>query len=173
MRTVVLGQRPVELEQMLERRRALGQDGHDEIWEGDYHVAPFAHSRHGLIDDELAAWLRPWGKRAGLIGSGAFNLGSPDDFRVPDRAFHRVPPTTLYVASAPVVIEIVSPDDETFHKFDFYAAHGVQEILVALPEERVVHCYDLTSPEQRVVAVSAVLGVDLAELSASLAWPEA
>lgn len=173
MRTVVLGERPVELEELLARRRALGQDRHDEIWEGDYYVAPFAHSRHGLIDDELAHLLRPWAKQKGLIGSGAFNLGSPDDFRVPDRAFHRIPPSTLYVPTAVVVVEIVSPDDETFNKFDFYARHGVQEILVALPIEREVRCYDLTRSPAPQVPVSAVLAVDLAELSAAIAWPDA
>ncbi len=40
MRTVVLGPRPPELQALVERRRALGQDLHDEVWHGDYHVAP-------------------------------------------------------------------------------------------------------------------------------------
>jgi Uma2 family endonuclease len=169
MRTVVLGDRPVELEELLARRRALGQDGHDEVWEGEYHVAPHAHSDHGLIDRRLALLLEPWAQRAGLMGTGAFNLGAPEDFRVPDGGFHRTRPGSVYVASAPVVVEIVSPDDETFAKFGFYAAHGVLEVLVALPEEREVRCYDPSTGAQ--LAVSRVLGMDLQELSAELAWP--
>ena len=169
MRTVVLGDRPVELEELIARRRALGQDGFDEVWEGEYHVAPHAHSRHGLIDRRLAFLLEPFAQRAGLMGSGAFNLGTPDNYRVPDGAFHRVQPDGVYVDSAPVVVEIVSPDDETFAKFGFYAGHGVLEVLVALPEEREVRCYDPSTGEQ--LPVSGVLGVDLLELTAALDWP--
>ena len=66
-------------------------------------------------------------------------------------------------------MEIVSPDDETFAKFGFYAAHGVFEVLVALPEEREVRCCDPSTGEQH--AVSRVLGVQMRELSAELDWP--
>jgi hypothetical protein len=38
VRTVVLGPRRPELEALLERRRALGQDLFDEVWAGDYHM---------------------------------------------------------------------------------------------------------------------------------------
>ena len=169
MRTVVLGERPVELEELIARRRALGQDAFDEVWEGEYHVAPHAHSRHGLIAHRLAVLLDPFALRAGLLGSGAFNLGAPDDYRIPDGGFHRVLPGGVYVASVPVVVEIVSPDDETFAKFGFYAAHGVREVLVALSEERAVRCYDPSTGE--LLDVSRLLGVDLRELSAELDWP--
>ncbi len=169
MRTVVLGDRPVELEELISRRRALGQDGFDEVWEGEYHVAPHAHSHHGLIAHRLAVLLDPYASRAELLGSGAFNLGTPEDYRVPDGGFHRVLPEGVYVASAPVVVEIVSPDDETFAKLGFYAAHGVLEVLVALPEERAVRCYDPATGEQ--LTTSTVLGVDVSELSTQLEWP--
>ncbi len=171
MRTVVLGDRPVELQELISRRRALGQDGFDEVWEGEYHVAPHAHSHHGLIAHRLAVLLDPYASRAGLMGSGAFNLGSPEDYRVPDGGFHRVLPEGVYVASAPVVVEIVSPDDETFAKLGFYAAHGVVEVIVALPEASEVRCYDPATGKERVS--SEVLGVDLRELSAQLDWPAA
>jgi hypothetical protein len=36
MTTVVLGDRPPELEALVKRRRKLGLDTHDEVWEGDY-----------------------------------------------------------------------------------------------------------------------------------------
>jgi hypothetical protein len=36
VRTVVLGPRPPEIEALIEGRRRLRQDGHDEIWQGDH-----------------------------------------------------------------------------------------------------------------------------------------
>ncbi len=47
MRTVVLGERPPELEALIDKRRRLGLDGHDEVWDGVYVMAPHAHSDHG------------------------------------------------------------------------------------------------------------------------------
>ncbi len=37
MRTVIVGKRPPELEDLIERRHALGQDPFDEVWRGEYH----------------------------------------------------------------------------------------------------------------------------------------
>jgi Uma2 family endonuclease len=170
MRTVVLGQSP-ELERLIAHRRALGLDGFDEVWDGEYHVAPHAHSDHGIISDEIAGALRPLAKRAGLIGSDAFNLGEPTDYRVPNRGYHRQRPGTLYVATAAVVVEVVSPDDETFPKLPFYAAHGVEEVLVALPDEQRVRCYDLTSGYPVLTEASRLLGITMQELSEIITWP--
>lgn len=125
MRTVVLGERPIELESFLERRRALGQHRHDEVWEGDYHVAPHAHSDHGVVDVQLGALCVGLARGLGLVATTAFNLGEPGDFRVPDLGVHAARPGTLYVSTALVVVEVLSPDDETFEKLDFYAARGV------------------------------------------------
>lgn len=77
MRTVLLGPMPAEMEALVERRRTLGLDGHDEVWEGEYHMAPAPHPWHGYLDDELAAVLRPSARAAGLVGTGPFNMGRP------------------------------------------------------------------------------------------------
>ena len=45
----------------------------------------------------------------------------------------------MYLATAALVVEIVSPDDETWEKLDFYAAHHVDELLIVDPQERQVH----------------------------------
>lgn len=119
VRPVVLGERPPELEAFLQRRRALGQDRHDEVWEGVYHVAPHAHTHHGIVDAQLSAALLPWARSRGLHTSTAFNLGEPHDFRVPDGAVHRVLPHGAYAETAAVVVEVVSPDDQTNDKLAF------------------------------------------------------
>ncbi len=55
------------LEELIEERRRLGLDGHDEVWEGEHHLAPHAHTRHGLVEAQLAVVL---GMRARAAGSG-------------------------------------------------------------------------------------------------------
>src|SRR5262249_19108265 len=114
MRTVLVGQPPVEVESFLGRRRALGQDLFDEVWEGEYHVVPAPHGRHGQVEYELVALLRPHAGRAGLRGSGPYNIGEPDNYRVPDQAYFLVEtqPHT-FNATAEIVVEIVSPGDES------------------------------------------------------------
>lgn len=50
VKTVVLDPLPVEVEQLIERRKRLGLDLYDEIWEGTYHMAPAPRYRHGDLD---------------------------------------------------------------------------------------------------------------------------
>ncbi len=141
MKTVVLGDRPAELERLIVRRRALGLDTFDEVWEGTYHMAPAARFRHAYLDDAVAVLLHPYAQSAGLVGSGPFNLGDKDDYRVPDRGFHRQLLYAVYLDTAAVVVEILSPDDETYDKFPFYAAHGVDEVLVVDADEHRVRLF--------------------------------
>ena len=171
MKTVVLGPRPAELDALIARRQALGIDTFDEVWEGSYHVAPAAHPAHGYVDNELAALLAPVARSVGLVGTGPFNLGEPDDYRVPDRGYHRGLPTTTWVPTAAVVVEVVSPDDETYEKFGFYASHGVDELVVADPAARTVTCWTRDGATYRQARESAVLGVTEQWLRDSIAWP--
>jgi Uma2 family endonuclease len=171
VKTVVLGPRPRELEGLIQRRRKLGIDTFDEVWEGSYHLAPAAHPAHGYIDNELAALLAPVACSVGLVGTGPFNLGDPDDYRVPDRGYHRALPTTTWVPTAAVVVEVVSPDDETYEKFGFYAGHGVDELIVADPAGRTVTCWARHDLSYREVPGSALLGVTAQALHDRIVWP--
>jgi Uma2 family endonuclease len=171
MKTVVLGERPAELEALLARRRALGQDLFDEVWEGVYHMAPASHPWHGYVDNVLAELLGPLARAAGLVGTGPFNLGEPDDYRVPDRGYHRSLPSTVWVPTAALVVEVISPDDETWEKFDFYGRHGVEEIGVADPHERLLRWFDLAGERYEETDISRLLGITTAELSSRIDWP--
>ena len=171
MKTVVLGERPAELEAYLERRRALGQDGYDEVWQGAYHVAPMAHAWHGYLDNVLAVLLGPFAQENGLTGTSAFNLGDPDDFRVPDRGFHRVLPSAVWIPTAAIVVEVISPDDETWAKFGFYARHQVDEICTADPMARELRWFVLAGDSYRETDASPLLGVSVADLVARIDWP--
>lgn len=171
MRTVVLGTRPPALEALIAERQALGLDGADEVWEGEYHMAPAAHSAHGIVDNELAVILHPLARRVGLIGTGPFNLGEPNNFRVPDRGFHRSVPGGVWVPTAAVVVEIVSPDDETWDKLDFYAAHAVDELLIVDPRDRSVRWLARDGARYERVDASGLLGISGAEVGAGVQWP--
>src|SRR3954454_581427 len=47
------------LEGLIQRRRALGIDTFDEVWEGSYHLAPAAHPAHGYVGTQLAVLWHP------------------------------------------------------------------------------------------------------------------
>ncbi len=61
------------VQEWLERRRQLGQDGRDEVWDGVYHVVPNARSEHAEVAAEVLGALRDRAKKAGLRQSTTFN----------------------------------------------------------------------------------------------------
>lgn len=172
MRTVLVGTPPAELEAWLARRRALGQDRFDEVWGGEYHVVPAPHGRHGDVENQLAVLLRPRAAAAGLWGSGPLNLGRPDDYRIPDGAYLRDRPDAVYLPTAAIVVEIVSPDDETRRKLGFYFELGVEELLVVDPATGDVEWYGRGTSHFERSERSQLLGVSEADLHAEIDWPD-
>ena len=170
MRTVIVGHNP-ELEAWIARRRACGQDRFDEVWDGEYHMAPAPHHWHGYLDDQLGQVLGPLAAAAGLVSSTAFNLGELGNFRVPDRGLHRELSDEVWVPTAAMVVEVVSPDDESGLKFDHYAAHQVDEVLIADPRSRELQLFVLTDGRYERADRSELLGVTVDELHAAIRWP--
>ncbi len=173
VRTVVLSPPPIEVEQLIERRKQLGLDGYDEMWEGTYHMAPMARFGHGRLQAQVIALLEPLAERAGLLISGPFNLGLADDFRVPDGGLHRGEgdPEAVYLDTAAIVLEVVSAGDETYDKLPHYAAHGVDEVLVVDPNERRVKILVLSGDRYRDAEGSILLGTQATDLQAAIRWP--
>ena len=175
MRTVLLGPPSPDVQAFIDRRRTLGQDGFDEVWDGEYHVAPMARSDHGQVQAQLLALLMALPAAKSLVAVGPFNLGlDKNDFRVPDGGFLTGSSSEVYVPSAVVVLEVLSPDDETFDKFAFYCRHGVREVIVADPGGRTVVTYrpqpEPAHPGLRLGG-SRVLGVSDAAMQESIRWP--
>jgi Uma2 family endonuclease len=169
MRTVVVGTRPPELVALIAKRRALGLDTFDELWNGEYHMNPALHPRHGRLDRQLARLLDPIAEQQGLLPLSAFNLGGPEDYRVPDFGYlQSYQPESAFVACAVLVAEIVSPGDESFEKLPFYAEHGVAEVLIVDPEAKTVRVFR----GLQEVPDSEVLGISTAWLETTLDWPE-
>jgi Uma2 family endonuclease len=167
MRTIVVGTRPPELDALIAKRREQGLDLFDEIWNGDYHMNPAPHPRHAAVDRQTAALLDPIAKSKALVPLGPFNLGSSDNYRVPDAGYCRSQPNEVFVGTAALVVEIVSPDDESFEKLPHYAECGVDEVVMVDPLERTVRIF--RSLEE--CAESEVLGITATWLAAQLDWP--
>jgi hypothetical protein len=171
VRTVVLGPPPPELAALIARRHQLGLDKYDEVWDGEYHMAPMAHSSHGELQMVVGFFLRPLAEAAGLVVIGPFNLGQPDDFRVPDLGLHRGHPNAVWVPTAAVVVEIESPDDETWEKLPFYAARRVDEVLIVSADPRAVTWLILEGGGYVRSEASRLLGPESAALEARIDWP--
>jgi Uma2 family endonuclease len=173
MRTVVMDPPTAGLDELLERRRRSGIDRLDEIWEGVLHMVPAPSFGHARVAHRLAVALDGPAQAAGLVPAmHEFNLGaSIDDFRVPDGGLLRQEADGTWLPTAALVVEIVSPDDETWQKLPFYAAHEVDEVLIVDPKERKVHWLALSDGEYRPVERSGVIDLSPAELAESIDWP--
>jgi Uma2 family endonuclease len=172
MPTLVLDPPPVELAELIERRRRLGQDVFDEVWDGVLHMNPAPHGRHANVQQQLAELLGPLARRAGLLPRmGPFNLGEPEDYRVPDGGLQRPAADQLYYPTAALAVEIVSPGDETWDKLPFYAKHGVDEVLIVDPEKRSVDWLALSGREYEPVEGSGLIELGSEELARRIDWP--
>ena len=171
MRTTFVMDPPPIVEDWLAQRRALGQDLYDEVWEGEYHVAPAPTNRHADLQVQLIATLRPRAIRAGLRLLGPGNVGTPRDFRVPDLVFLRREEHPVWNPTAAIVVEVVSPGDESRLKFDFYHRAGIEEVLIVDPDAQTVEWF-VRGPSAFLPADgSALLGISAADLAAAIDWP--
>jgi Uma2 family endonuclease len=136
-------------------------------------MVPAPSGPHGDLESQLHAILRPLAQQAGLKMIGQSNLGESErDFRVPDGALHRSPPTGVWHPTAALVIEIVSPGDESWEKLPFYAAHDVEEVLIVDPRERSVSWLALEGSEYRPVEHGGLVDLGAQALAEQLDWPQ-
>lgn len=173
MPTLVLDPPPQALKALQESRRRSGLDRFDEIWEGVLHMVPAPLGEHADISQQLAELLGPPARAAGLWPTmSEFNLGdSETDFRVPDGGVHRKRPRGVWHPTAALVVEIVSPGDESWQKLPFYAAHKVDEVLIVDPPERTIHWLALAGGEYRKVQRSGLIDHGPSELAERIDWP--
>jgi Uma2 family endonuclease len=170
MRTIIPDPPPPEVAALLEKRRAAGLDRFDEVWEGVYRMMPAPGAAHRRIDRQLAELLRPLADAAGLISDGEFNLGRVDDYRIPNRGLYPPEDERDWQETASLVVEIMSPGDETREKLPFYAARQVNEVLIVDPERRTVEWLALAGAGYEPAERSDVIELGPAELAAQLDW---
>lgn len=158
---------------LLEERKRLGLDRRDEVWDGELHMVPPANWTHGNIEARISAALLPIARRRGYQIAVEVGVRDPtrdwDDFRVPDVTIAAPVHTSESAVEgrAELVIEVLSPHDESRYKFGFYAKRQVQEVWLIEPKTLVVEVYALSGDHyERVMQVNGVirapsLGIDL------------
>jgi Uma2 family endonuclease len=172
MRALVLDPPTAGLEPLLERRRRSGLDRLDEVWDGVLHMVPAPTYEHGDLESQLHRILGPLAHQAGLTMIGPSNLGEGEhDFRVPDSALHRPGASGAWHPTAALVVEIVSPGDESWDKLPFYAAHAVDEALIIDPAKRSVDWLALSDSKYRPIEHSRLVALGASELVERIDWP--
>ncbi len=172
MPTLVLDPAPAEIEALLERRRRLGLDHRDEVWEGTYRMIPPPSFAHQRVAEQLAAILGAPARAAGLEPLiREFGLGGPGDYRVPDGGLHRPGAGGVWHPTAALVVEIISPGDDTWKKLPFYAAHGVDELLIVDLPERTVQWLGLRGAGYEPIEPSALIDLGADALTELIDWP--
>jgi Uma2 family endonuclease len=174
--TIVRDPKPAEFEALLDERRRLGHDRWDEERDGVYYMNPSPTYEHQRLSQQLAVILDPLSKAAGLEATvGGVNIGEQGNYAIPDASLHRPGAGGVYVSTAALAVEILSPGDDTWEKLPFYARRGVEELAIVDPRGRRVTWLALGSDgEYRDVARSRVIDLspaELAELAERLDWP--
>jgi Uma2 family endonuclease len=143
----------VALPEVLRLRKQTGADRFDEMWEGVLHMTAAPRVDHQDAATGIASFFRDvWTPRSGGLALVQANVSTPErwdrDYRIPDVsvvAADRLPrPEDLFVRPA-VVVEVRSPDDDSFEKLPFYAAVGVDAVVVVERDTRAVQVLALSS----------------------------
>lgn len=172
MRTLVLDPQTPGLRELMEIRKRSGLDQLDEIWEGVYHMVPAPSYAHGDIDSQLHLIIRPLGAQVGLTMTSQCNIGEGiHDYRVPDCTLHRPGAHGDWHLTAALVIEVVSPHDESYEKFSFYAAHEIDEVLIVDPQQRSVRWFARAGGDYQPTKRSRLIDLGPDELAMQIRWP--
>jgi len=148
-------------------------DHYDEVWDGVLHMNPPPSVEHQYLAQQLTELLTPLARGSGLFPLiQVFGVGQGrDDYRVPDGGLFRGQPHGVWQGTAALVIEIVSPNDDSWKKFEFYAAHEINEVLIVDHKKREVHWFALADGEYKPIERSTLIELGVAELAQQIDWP--
>ena len=133
----------------LEERRRLGHDRSDEVWDGVLHVVPSRNTSHQRFESALERVLYPLVTPLGLEVFHEHDVLDRDkgetNYRQPDIAV--VSPVDLIERGinghAELVVEIRSPNDESYEKLPFYEMCKIPECWIIDPITRTFEVYVL------------------------------
>jgi len=132
---------PHEAQRALDARRLKDVDHFDEMWNGRVVLPPMPNNEHFLLTIKLCAIFAEivdWDR-----GDRAFTGGNVSDrdegwrqnYRNPDILVAlaggvAVDRNTHWLGGPDLLVEIISPGEDPYAKFDFYAEIGTREVLV-------------------------------------------
>jgi hypothetical protein len=137
---------PTDVEMLLQRRRDLGQDHHDEVWDGVYVMAPYANDEHQELVCQIGAilWIV-----IGFAGLAKVRPGvNISDRKTNWTVNYRVPDLAVFLAGCAAqnhgshwfggpdwAAEVVSPGDRSREKLTFTPkwAHENFSSSIAIP----------------------------------------
>lgn len=130
-----------EQDAMIRERQRTGGDRYDEVWDGVYVMSPLANLEHQDVAFRLAMLIRQAiGRDPATVVLAGANVGDRDEgwtknYRVPDVVVtlpgSRARDCNTHWCGGPdFLVEVVSPDDRSREKFDFYAKIGVRELMI-------------------------------------------
>ena len=143
-------------DQELAHRRSIGADHWDEMWEGVLHMAPAPSLEHQRVLGQLVVFLVPLlqSSKRGTLLPGINVFRTTTNYRIPDLTFVATGRDDVLSdagvregGSPDAVIEVRSPEDETYEKFPFYAAIGTREVIVIDRDTKRPEIYRLAGSE--------------------------
>jgi Uma2 family endonuclease len=131
---------PSTIEEIKASRAAIGADHHDEVWEGVYVVSPSPNDEHQDIVATCcfalmgAIALPKLGRVRPGVNVSDRDLDWTKNYRVPDVAVFLDGTTAInrnsyWLGGPDFVVEVLSENDASREKLDFYAKVGVREAL--------------------------------------------
>lgn len=154
---------PVAIPEVLRFRERTGADRFDEMWEGVLHMTPSPSFRHQSHASRiLTFFVEVWCPRTGGAAVMQANVSTQErwdqDYRIPDVSVmlpDRVPHGEAMFVRPTVVFEIRSPGDETYEKLPFYAAVGVEAVVVVERDTKAVQVFAVSAGNSVLVPPSA------------------
>ena len=156
-----------KIRRVIRRRRRLGLDRKDEVWNGRYIVMPDPDNVHQDLVGALLTVLRiviSWAKLGNAYPGG--NISNRTDkwtsnYRVPDvTVFLNDNPAenrqTHWLGGPDLAVEIVSDNDKSRKKLDFYASVGTRELLIIDRDPWQIELFRLTNGELISVGQSTI-----------------
>ena len=156
----------IEEDRLIRERRENGLDRYDEVWEGMYVMAPLANLEHQTMIEYFTSIFRAalgWNRRV-VIHPGA-NVSDREEgwaknYRVPDITV-TLPEGlarfcgTHWVGGPDFVVEVVSEEDRSRDKLEFYGQIGVREVLIVDRDPWSLELYRLIDGEMTSVGTTA------------------
>jgi Uma2 family endonuclease len=153
--------------QLIEERKALGIDRHDEVWDGVYFIPPIPDILHQCLAFHLLVAVqqaRPLSDDDRLfvgVNVSDRNEGWEQNYRIPDAAIY-LPDNpardcdTHWCGGPDFAVEILSEGDRAREKLDYYAKVGTRELLIIDRDPWALELYALKRKKLRLVGRAAL-----------------